>query len=96
MFLFVKIFCQPLRKRVIENKQAFGGTSIKGIKPFNFGDNVNLKLLHIVHIYMYSSIYIHEKKNQKKFVWNFLKNFFFAKISNFKKKKKKLTNLEVS
>ena len=37
-----------------------------------------------------------KKKIKKKIVWNFLKiDYIFAKISNFKKKKKKNTNLEV-
>ena len=46
-------FLSTVKKTSIENKQAFGGTAIKGIKPFNFRDSVNLKLsLHIVHIYV--------------------------------------------
>ena len=53
MFLFVKIFCQPQRKQVIENKQAFGGTARKVFALFNVRDRVNLKLsLHLVHIYV--------------------------------------------
>ena len=46
-------FPSTVRKRVIENKQAFGGTAIKVFAPLNIRDSVNLKLsLHIVHIYV--------------------------------------------
>ena len=41
----------------MENKQAFGSTAIKGIKPFNFRDSVNLKLsMHLVNIYEYLNV----------------------------------------
>ena len=46
-------FLSTVKKRVIENKQAFGGTAIKVFAPFDFRDSVNLKLsLHVVHIYV--------------------------------------------
>ena len=59
MFLFVKIFCQPYRKRVIENKPAFGATQ------------ENLKLsLHLVHLYVCPIIFL--KKINNKFYGIFL------------------------
>ena len=51
--MFVKIFCQPQRKRVIENKQAFGGAHAKDLSSQDFRDIVNLKLsMHLEHIYV--------------------------------------------
>ena len=67
MFLFVKIFCQPQRKRVIENKQVFGGTHAKDYSSYDFRDIVNLKLsMHLVHIYV-CPIISFQKKIYKKF-----------------------------
>ena len=37
-------FLSTVKKGVIENKQAFEGTAIKVLAPFNFRDSVNLKL----------------------------------------------------
>ena len=63
MFLVVKIFCQPQRKLVIENKQAFGGTHAKDYSSLDFRDIVNLKLsLHLVHIYIRMPNYLFLKK----------------------------------
>ena len=89
MFLFVKIFCQPYRKQVIENIQAFGGTHAKDYSSWDFRDIVNLKLsLHLVHICVCPIISL------KKKLWNFLKCMnFWGKINNFKLKKKTITNL---
>ena len=41
MFLFVNIFCQPYRKRAIENKPALGALEDRDIE--------NLKLFHLVN-----------------------------------------------
>ena len=77
MFLVVKIFCQPQRKRVIENKQAFGGTHAKDYSSLDFRDIVNLKLLHLVHIYIRMPI-ISLKKIIINFREFFEKSIFFS------------------
>ena len=54
MFLFAKVYCQPQRKRVIENKMVFGGPQEKACSSSDFRDIENLKLsMNLVNVYIY-------------------------------------------
>ena len=59
-------FLSTVKKRVIKNKQAFGGTARKVFAAFNVRDRVNLKLsLHLVHIYVCQIMSLWKKMDNK-------------------------------
>ena len=61
MFLFVKIFCQLQRKRVIENKPAFGGTQGKAFSSQDFRYR-KFKVVNAFSKYIHITNYKFKKK----------------------------------